>query len=760
MKPLYNKFTALCGSSLLSLGLLSVASAAELNADYKTLLCPAGLNIPDRPVVDAELDVDDTYMTADNADLIENGISTLVGNAEITRNAQQVTADTIQYNEPEDTADLDGNVNYWDETTFLNSEDAFLRFDNGVGDFSNADYILVESRGRGKAEKLTLDIGERTDMEVLEYTTCDPGDNFWSFTASSLTLNHESNYGKGRNVWLRIKDIPVFYTPYMSFPLSKKRKSGFLAPSYGTTNRNGFELRTPYYWNIAPNMDATLTPRLLTDSGVMAIGEYRYLYNRGSGQINLEYLPSDNGREDRHRNFIEVELNQRFANAGSFYLTYNRVSDKFYFEDFGSQLSVTSTSFLEQRGDITYSGNNWNVLARIQNYQTVNRSIPNISRPYKRLPQIIFNYNQPQKNQTLNFGFRSEAVYFDRGDDAVFINAKNNVNGLRLDLRPYISLPLSTQATFLKPKLTLQYTQYALNENPSFKSNPNRVLPIFSLDSGIFLEREINLFGSDFIQTLEPRLYYLFVPHDGQTDLPIFDTGLYTLSFSSLFYEDRFSSADRVGDANQMTWAVTSRLIKQNTGENYGSISLGQIVYFRDREVTLPSLKERDETTSSFVTAFNTKIIKDTYISGDFQWNPNISEGTEKITLQSTYNPEPGKILNLAYRVVRNNEFNFVGTDIDQTDISFRWPITHNWSVVGRWNYAIPENRSLELFGGIEYESCCWGARAVARRFLSNIDGEFDTGIFLQMELKGLAGIGKKTVDFLKQQIPGYQSEF
>jgi len=757
MKLVLNKIVVICSSSIIFLGLTPLVSAVELGGDYKTLLCPQGLNIPDRPFVDAELEEGDTHMTADFADLIENGVSTLSGNAEITQNAQQVTADNIEYNQPNDTANLDGNVNYWDETTFLNSKDAFLQFDNGIGEFSNADYILVDSRGRGKTENLTLDVGTRTDMEDLEYTTCDPDDKFWNFTASSLTLDHEKNYGKARNVVLRIKDFPVFYTPYLSFPLSKERKSGFLAPSYGTTNRNGFEFRTPYYWNISPNMDATLTPRLLTDSGVMAMGEYRYLHSRGSGAINLEYLPSDNGRGDEHRNYIDLELNQRFLSTGNIFTTYSRVSDKFYFEDFGRQLSVTSTSFLEQRADVTYSGTNWNILARVQNFQTVNRSIPTTSRPYKRLPQITYNYNRPKENQKLNFGLASEAVYFDRGESSAF---SNNVNGLRLDLNPYVSFPMSTVATFIEPKLRLRYTQYSLEKNALFESSPNRILPIFSLDSGIFLERETSLFGNDFIQTLEPRLFYLFVPHDGQTDLPVFDTGQYTFSFASLFYEDRFSSADRVGDANQMTWAVTSQLIEQDSGQSFGSISLGQLVYFRDREVTLPGGLERDQATSSFVAAFNTRIIKDTYFSGDFQWNPNISNGTEKITLQTTYNPGAGKILNVAYRVVRNNEFNFIGTDIDQSDISFRWPIKNNWSVVGRWNYAIPEGRSLELFGGVEYEDCCWGVRAVARRFLSSVDGEFDTGIFLQMELKGLAGIGKKTVDFLKQQIPGYVSEF
>ncbi len=757
MKLVLNKLIVLIGASVMSLGLTPGAFAEVLGGDYTSLLCPISLGIPERPYVDAELAEGDTFMTADEADLIEHGISTLTGSAEITRDIQQVTADKIIYNEPKDTADLTGDVNYWDADLFLNSNDAFLKFDNGVGEFSSADYILKESRGRGKAEKLVLDIGNRTDMEQLEYSTCDPEDRFWNFTASSLTLNHEENYGKARNVILKIKDIPVFYTPYMSFPLSKERKSGFLTPSYGVTNRNGFDFRTPYYWNIKPNMDATITPRLLTDSGVMAMGEFRYLHSRGSGVINAEYLPSDNGRGDKHRNFIDLELNQQFASTGNLFATYSRVSDKFYFEDFGSQLSVTSTSFLEQRADITYSGTNWNLLTRIQNFQTVNRSIPNSSRPYKRLPQFVFNYNSPSANNEINYGLRSEAVYFDKGNNIVInngIQSNTNVNGLRLALNPYVSFPMSSEAGFLIPKLKFNYTRYALEDNALFKSSPERLIPSFSLNSGVFLERETNLFKTDFIHTLEPRLFYLFTPHDGQEDLPVFDTGQYTFSFASLFYEDRFSNTDRVGDANQMTLAITSQLINQETGVNIGSVSLGQIFYFRDRKVNLPGVNDRDEDSSAFVANTRTTIIDDWNIGGDIQWNPNNSKHTERITAHATYNPSPGKVVNFAYRVIRDV------ADIEQSDISLRWPFRKNWSVVGRWNYAVPEGRSLELFGGIEYEDCCWGVRAVARRFLTSVDGEFDTGIFLQMELKGLAGIGKKTVDFLKQQIPGYQSEF
>ncbi len=747
MKAVLNTLVTLSGGILLFSG----ASAAELGGEYTSLLCPQSLNIPERPFVDAELDSGDTHMTADEADLIEGGVSTLSGNAEITRNSQQITADVIEYNEPNDTADLDGNINYWDEALFLKSNEAYLQFDNGIGEFTEADYVIKDSRARGIASKLVLDIGTRTEMEEVQYTTCDPDDEFWKLTADKISLDHENNWGKARNVVLKIKDVPVFYSPYMSFPLSKERKSGFLAPGYGNTNRHGFEARAPYYWNISPNMDATLTPRLLTNSGVMAMGEYRYLFSRASGEVNFEYLASDNEREDKHRNAFSITHHQQFLDTGNLFFTYNRVSDKFYFEDFGSQISSTSTRYLERRGEVSYRGNNWDITTRVQDYQTVDRSIATTSRPYKRLPQVLLNYGSPRAYGQLNYGIGTETVYFQRGDDTTFTD---NVNGLRVHIEPYISFPMRTIATYFEPKLSLDYTQYNLEDSANFTRNPSRVLPVFSLDSGLFLERETRLFNTSFLQTLEPRLFYLYTPNEDQSDLPVFDTGLLTNSFDSLFREDRFSGNDRRGDANQLTFALTSHLINQETGRDLGHVSVGQIFYLQDRKVTLPGGTVRDEDSSAFIAEFNTKVINNWNIGGDIIWDPNIGDGTEKITVKASYNPAPGKIINMAYRVRRD------ATDIEQSDISFRWPVTKNWNAVGRWNYAVPEGRSLETFAGIEYESCCFGVRAVARRFLTDIDGDFDTGVFLQIELKGLAGIGKKTVDFLKQQIPGYQSEF
>lgn len=748
---------------LLALALLTMClpgGAETTDADWP--LCPQALEVPARPQIDADapLAAGDVHITADKADLEQDGVSVLQGNVEITRDRQQVSADTITYNKPENTADLEGNVEYWDEAVYLSGDKGHVEFDGETGRFENSRYIIKDNRARGTAGKLFHEYDSKTKLEDVDYTTCDPEDNFWKLSASEINLDHEINWGDARNVVFRIKDIPVLYTPYISFPLSDERKTGFLFPSFGNSNRNGAEIETPFYWNIAPEMDAILTPRILSDSGVMLMGQFRYLLARGEGILNAEYLPSDNDFNNEDRNLIGFTHNQLFGDTGKLFLTYNRVSDKEYFEDFGSNLSVTSTRYLERRAEASYSGNWWNLSGRVQDYQTVDRSIPVTSRPYKRLPQINFNAYSPRNNRQFNYQVKSEISYFDRGDSNGVVTDVND--GLRFDLLPSVSYPIYNASAFVEPKLGLRFTQYDLPDSGTFDSNPNRILPIVSVDSGIFLERDTTLFNTSFLQTLEPRLFYLYIPEDDQDDLPVFDTGQFDFSFDSLFRVDRFSGPDRVGDANQFTVALTSRLINQTTGRDSGYVSLGQIYFLKDRDVFLPGGKTRDEDSSPIVAEIGTVIAGDWKLRGNMQWDPNNNK-TEKLVGLMQYNPAPDKVVNLGYRVRRTTDSltsSVTVTDIEQSDFSFHWPVNQNWSAVGRWTYATADEKTIDLFGGVEYDSCCWGFRVVGRRFLTDADGDSDVGIFLQLELKGLAGLGKSTVEFLEENLPGYQSGF
>ena len=734
-------------------------------------LCPSALPIPDRPPVEGTLEPGDIQISADEADIEEAGISFLRGNVQITQDGKQISADNISYDQQNESAEMSGSVQYWDEDMYLHSDTGHVDFTAEQGDFNDARFVLRGNRARGNAGTISHTYPTMTNLSSVDYTTCDPEDNFWKLSASEIKLNHEEKWGSAKNVIMRIKDVPVLYTPYISFPLSNERKTGFLFPSAGTTNRNGFEFITPFYWNIAPHMDATITPRVLTDSGLMMQGEFRYLVHRGGGEFHAEYLPSDSQFQDEDRNLFSFKHNQEFGETGNLFLTYNRVSDKQFFEDFGSNLRLTSTRFLERRAEASYKGDWWHARALAQDYQTVDRSIPQISRPYKRLPQVSFSAFSPFRNRQLNFRLDTDVSFFDRGDNNA---VPNDVNGLRYDLYPSVSYPVHTAGSFIEPRVGVRFTQYHLDDSGStFKSNPNRFLPVVSLDSGMFFERKASIFNNSYTQTLEPRLFYLFVPDDNQGDLPVFDTGLYDFSFDSLFRDNRFTGPDRMGDANQVTVAVTSRFLNQESGREAGYVSLGQTYYFDDRDVFLvvpgigPGLTGvvRTEEGSPFIAEVGTSLLGDFNFRGTVQYD-FFNGKTEELAAFAQYKPATDKVVNLGYRVRRtsNSLSSPYGgtalTDIEQSEVSFHWPLGRNWSMVGLWTHAVPENRILEIFGGLEYEDCCWAFRAVARRFLTDVNQSYNNGIFFQVEFKGLAGIGKKTAEFLEENIPGYQRGF
>lgn len=724
-------------------------------------LCPDALPIPPRPAVDNATAGDDIQISADNVEVTKDGESILTGNVEITRNNQQITAESIDYNKEGNTADLSGKIKYWDDDMFLRSNIGHIEFESDQGTFSDADYILNRNRARGHADSISHHYPDQTRLKKVDYTTCDPDSNFWKLSASEIKLNHETKTGLGKNVVLKIKDIPVFYTPILSFPLSKERKTGFLFPSFGNSNRNGYEIRTPFYFNISPEADMTLAPRYMSDSGLMLDGELRYLLGEGHGQLDFQYLPNDNNFGGQDRSLLSFHHDNPFGEGGDVTVVYNRVSDQQFFEDFGSSLNTTSTRFLDRRAEVSYLADWWQLSARVQDYQTTDTSINPLFRPYKRLPQIQFEAFSPFINKFLNFRLDSEISYFDRENDLL----ANNVNGSRVDLYPSVSFPIYSASAYVEPRAGFRLTQYNLTDTgPFIKSNPRRSLPIFSLDSGVFFDRDVNLFGRSYLNTLEPRLYYLYIPYRDQSGLPVFDTGIYDFSFDSLFRENRFTGPDRITDANQITLAVTTRFMDYQSGIERGRFSIGQIYYMTNRDVFLPGGVIRTEASSPLVAEAGLTVIDPWKFTSAIQWDPE-NHKTEKLGIYAQYNPGPEKVLNMGYRVRRttnsiSSPSSLTLTDIEQTDVSFQWPINNQWSAVGRWNYGIPEGRTVDMFGGIEYRSCCWSFRAVARRFITDASGDYNTGIFFQIELNGLAGIGQNTAQFLQDNIPGFQSDF
>jgi LPS-assembly protein len=732
--------TALCGPAHARIG--------ERGHDYKWRLCPPQRLIPDLPsYTDETTDPDNIEIRADTSRLVKDGVSQFTGDVEIVKGEQAIRADVITYDESSGKFNAEGRTHIWDAGMIWAGASAEYDLENRVSVLDEGQYWLLGGRGRGHARQLSHDKeAQITLLEGVDYTTCPSTEDGWLLSASSIKLDHKSDRGSARNAVLRVRDIPVLYLPYINFPISDKRKSGFLMPSVGTTNESGFDTRVPYYWNIAPNHDATVTPRVLSDRGVMLGSEYRYLQKNYAGQFDFEFLSDDERRGGEDRSLVAFRHGQRFDDGrAQFNVLYNSVSDDQYFEDFGRSLSSTSQRFLDRRIDLTWYKPNYLLTGIVQSYQTIDDSLPAGSSPYRRLPQLHFyswHWIQALKLQPL---FHAETTYFDRDD---------TVSGGRVDLEPALVMPLIKPHYDIRPKIAVRHTEYFLDDpNRTFDDRPSRTVPIFSFDSNLFLERMSSLFGRPHLQTLGPRAYYLLVPHVGQEDLPVFDSGLFQPSYYNLFLANRFAGADRIGDANQLTLAVSSRMIDMESGREAYRISIGQTYYFRDRRVYVPGGFEIDDRTSEFIAEAAANLGADWTARGAVQWDPDDSQANlSAVSLR--YHPDLDTVVNFGYR------FRRTVSDVEQADVSMRLPVTDEVALVGRWYYSIEDERSLEVLGGVEYESCCWGLRVVGRRFLRNSQGEFDTGVFVQVQFRGLGGLGRSADDFLTRGIPGYEDPF
>lgn len=691
---------------------------------------------------------------ADNADLTQGGLSIFTGNVIVNQSGQELTADRATYEQSTGAVTAEGDVKLRDSDMILNSQSGQWSTTNEEGTLVNAQYRLRESHARGNAGEIRRQGHIKTVLENATYTTCPVGDDAWMLQASKVYLDHEDAVGSARNVVVRVGDIPIFYTPYISFPLNDERKSGFLTPTFGSSDKTGFDLSTPYYWNISPNYDATITPRYMTDRGLMLNGEFRYLDNSGSGNVDAGFLSSDelktsnstdNPNYQQDRKHFSWQDTRQLASRWYSNLDYNYVSDNAYLEDFGSGLSLASTTHLNRELNVGYNADNWNFTGRLKGYQTLTDDV----KPYQQLPQLRFNGVLPDQAMGLSYGLTAEYVDFTHNKLTA---------GQRFDLEPSVSLPWRNAAAFITPRLALRYTQYNLTENDTAVANktPTRTLPVASLDSGLFFERETSLFDKGYTQTLEPRVFYLYIPERDQSDIPVFDSGLRTFNMGQMFAYDRFSGVDRVGDANQVTTALTSRLVEKQTGREVLRASVGQIHYFQDRKVSILNNTIETGSNSDMVAEVVASIAKEWTARGEIQWDPERSTN-DLSSVSLRYRGDNGQILNVAHRyrrdVVNSND------RLEQVDVSARIPFNQQWSAIGRWYHSLQDNRTLEALAGVEYDSCCWATRLVLRDYVNSAnDLERNLAIFFQFELKGLGSFGQDSDSLLENSILGYGS--
>jgi LPS-assembly protein len=713
--------------------------------------CATPASRPQRPRPQTE---GTASLTADQVELSKEHVSTFTGNVVISQEEQYLEADKVVYDKQASTVDASGNITYENDNLNIHGERAHMNIKTDQGNFEQADYHLFDLHGRGKAAEIRKDEPDKLHMRQVTYTTCDPDKKDWELKTKQLDLDTEEDVGVARDVTLRFMDVPIFYSPYMSFPLSDKRKSGFLTPSFGSSSDAGAYVSAPYYWNIAPNRDATFTPTVIEDRGYQLGGEFRYLQPKYNGIVRAEYLPSDDLYRNKDREAFSFEHHQRLARRWFMNIDYNYVSDSDYFDDLGNSLAVSSRSHLPRRMTVGYSGDHWNFYGRLQGYQTIDDSIADISRPYNRLPQLVLTGYYPEQAFGLSYHFRGELVSFQR-------DGFNSVEGNRLDLEPSVSLPLRNPWGFLTPKLTLRHTRYQLdNQLAGIDDSPDRTVPIFSVDSGLFFERQTSLWNTGFTHTLEPRAFYLYAPYKNQDNLlvnrsstpVVFDSNQYNFSFLQLFRENRFTGGDRVGDANQLTLALTSRMLESASGYERLRLSVGQIYYFRDRKVTLPGQSRGTNSTSDWVAEMFSQMSDAWSMTAYYQYDTD-QDDTERGNFSVRYKPDKKHIVNLAYRY--DDEL------LEQTDISARWPLSRHFYAVGRWNYSLQKERSLEGFAGLEYDTCCWAMRLVGRRWFDKEDSDgdaiYDDAIYLQLELKGLTNFGNKVESLLQEGILGYE---
>ena len=667
----------------------------------------------------------------------ESPTASMTGGVLLRRADKLAAADAARYDPEQRALFLEGDVRYEDPGTQIISQLAEFDYGSGRVRFEGAEFSLGSSNARGAADALEINESGTLSLGGVKYTTCPPGSEDWLLEGKSIVLDTREGVGTATGMKLRFQNVPILYLPYISFPIGDARKSGVLTPEIGSSGRSGNEIRVPYYWNIAPNYDATITPRLLTSRGLQIETQFRYLTERHEGMLTADYLPDDSVVNDTRRQ-LNYGHRTLWQNGWRNRISFREVSDSQYFEDLGGSLSISSITHLNRHVSFDYYSEHVSFFAQAQDYQTIDDAIVTADEPYRRLPQILVSANWPAS--FLLLGIDSELVNFDHDI---------GVTGWRFNARPSVEIPIKRAGWFVTPAVALDYTQYDLADTlPGTDTDPTRSVPVTSLDTGLVLERSMS--SASRIQTIEPRLLYVNIPYRDQDGLPVFDTITPDINLVQLYRKNRFLGGDRVGDTEQVSLGVTTRVLDLDTGREMMTATIGQTRYFGDREVSLPGMPGSTFETSDYIAQLRFGLFENVNFDFGHQWGTG-DEGTTKSEARLQYSPANNKILNLGYRFRRDS--------LEQGDLSWSWPVATQWNFVGRYNFSFRDQEVLEQFFGLEYESCCWGLRLVSRRHISTRDGTRDSSFGLQLVLKGMTSVGTAADKLLERGILGYSAD-
>lgn len=769
--------------------------------------------------------------------------STLEGKVSITRHGQQITANSAYlYRDPNtyklSAVEMTGNVNLREPNTLIVAKQG--RYDFQTDEKSLKD-ILYRTTLSGKRQlagpKVPEDeIEKKRKIDSLtawgtayefsqnepriyvlnsaSFSTCSPENPAWQVKASKIVLNKNTGRGYALNARILAKSIPIFYMPYFNFSIDNQRKSGFLWPTVGIKNIWGEYIQAPFYWNMAPNYDMTITPGYLSKRGTQVGDKFRYLSSTNYGQINFTILPGDRyfsgfqtsaANNPEYTNPVstniqsasvtQAEYNRlqststtrksltwhddgRYNDHWSSHIDFSYAGDDYYLRDFGKLNEATQNQIL-QVGNLYYKGPNWNFTGTIQSYQTLHpiNQTPVLNQ-YRRFPQLILNADYPDQPLGMEYLLYSEVAHFEilktPGTTTVY------PVGNRTHLQPGISLPLYTPSTYINPRLQLAMTDYNLYQvqDTNTPGSKKRVLPIFDVASGFTLDRSLSIFGHAYEQTLEPQLYYTYIPYRNQASIPNFDTTVNTLTYDQLFNYNRFTGIDRIGDANQVGVGVTTRFLDEKSGTEKMRLGVGDIIYFANRRVTYcndpqsctdnPYNNNNHRRISPLSGTLSYNVSNHWTFGTDLIWN-TITRQVDNTNIGFHYQPDDQRVFNIGYSYVFNGDIesgintNNTADNLKISDISFSWPMTTTVSAVGRWSQDWNANHFQNLLYGIQYDTCCWAMRLVGGRSFTNLTSttaapQYNSEFYIQFALKGLGDVGTGNSGLLSS-ITGYNTQ-
>lgn len=675
-----------------------------------------------------------------------------------------------------------------------------------------------------------------TVIQQGTYTTCPPLNHVWSVKANRITLDHDTGEGTANQARLYYKGVPILYVPYMSFPIDARRKSGFLLPNLSHSSLNGYDIAQPYYINLAPNYDMVFTPEYMSARGLNLNDDFRYLNSNGSGDFHGAFLPGDNAFSDfqqheknvyadvpeneqpptldrllddsDNRYFVSWKDTRQYNPHWSSNVYLNRVSDDYYFQDFPSDPAQTSQDQIHNVGNVAYNSEHWYFKTMMEGYQTLHPvNEGTVENVYEKLPEVVLNANYPKAIGDVDVAVNNQFDYFNKTKTPGAVESP--VDGSRALTNPQLTLPWYSSSGYLKPNVQLSATQYSLsNQMPGEDSSITRTLPIYDVDGGLFFDKEGSWFGHAYKQTLEPRLFYLYVPYRNQDEIPLFDTTVEPFTYDQLFRTNRFTGNDRIGDANQISYSLTSRILDPESGVEQMHVSVGEIYYFEDRKVNIDPNSLDTVTFYNSVPPTNTvspiageasyRVTQSWNLNGNLAWNPedgqevmatnsqtgeqtlvDVPRGLNNAALALQYKRDNDHIFNIGYTFLRGGDqlVNSNGqlitnpdnsqNNLNQTDVSAIWPLSPQWKTFGRWNYNVSQTHNQNVMGGLEYDTCCWAIRLVGAHAFNYLDAEnqdkpqFNNTIYLQFAFIGLGNVSTNNASgLLRKSIPGYSDNF